>query len=260
MLMRELRLLPAVILATGALLTLKVVGFATGEPFQAGPKMAQAQESMNAPPIPLSLDEALKMPGRVDKDGDPLFTASAPAKKEEPKKEEEPKAPVAPPPKVLEAPPPQLSPAERALIERLQERRKDSDVRLKELEDRELLLKAAEKRIDQKAQELKDLEAKINAAVQKRDEDEVKRMRGVVSMYETMRPKDAARIFDDLDLPVLLDVAVMMKPAKLADVLAQMKAETAKRLTVELARNPNKPQAQASAPSELPKIEGRPVR
>jgi flagellar motility protein MotE (MotC chaperone) len=84
-------------------------------------------------------------------------------------------------------------------------------------------------------------------------------MRGVVSMYETMRPKDAARIFDDLDLSVLMEVANLMKPAKLADVLAQMKPEPAKRLTMELARNPNKPLV-AQAPSELPKIEGRPVR
>ena len=238
-----MRLIPAVIIATGSLLFLKVVGLSTGEPFKPGPREARAQAEASVLPSDDELDLA------------PLTTSSAPAKKDEKKKDQ-----VAEAPKVVEpAPPPTVSPTERAILERLQERRREIESRLKDLEMRENLIKAAEKRLEGRASELKELEAKINSTVQNRDEEEAKRMRGVVSMYETMRAKDAARIFDELDLTTLMTVATAMKPAKLADVIAQMTPATAKRLTTELARKPNNDVA-ANASGDLPKIEGKPVR
>ncbi len=242
-----MRLIPAVIIATGSLLFLKVVGFSTGEPFKPGPREARAQA------------ESSVLPSDDDLDLAPLTTSSAPAKKDE-KKDEKKKDAVAEAPKVVEPPPPPtISPTERAILERLQERRKEIESRLKDLEMRESLIKAAEKRLEGRAAELKELEAKINTTVQTRDEEEAKRMRGVVSMYETMRAKDAARIFDELDLTTLMTVATSMKPAKLADVIAQMTPATAKRLTTELARKPNNDVA-SNASGDLPKIEGKPVR
>ncbi len=37
---------------------------------------------------------------------------------------------------------------------------------------------------------------------------------GLVKVYETMKPRDAAAIFNDMDLPVLLQVLDRMKEAK----------------------------------------------
>ncbi len=51
-----------------------------------------------------------------------------------------------------------------------------------------------------------------------------------------MKPKDAAEIFDNLELPVLVDVTGRMKEAKLAPVLAAMTPERARILTVKLAQ------------------------
>ena len=80
-------------------------------------------------------------------------------------------------------------------------------------------------------------------------------------MYETMKPKDAARIFDRLSLPILLKVVRQMKPRKMADILAKMSPEAAERLTVAIASNtssapePVQPvAAQAPAQEMLPKI------
>jgi flagellar motility protein MotE (MotC chaperone) len=73
-------------------------------------------------------------------------------------------------------------------------------------------------------------------------------------MYENMKAKDAARIFDRLDLKVLVDVATKINPRRMSDILAQMSAESAERLTVELAGRKDK-----AAPAELPKIEGHPT-
>jgi flagellar motility protein MotE (MotC chaperone) len=73
-------------------------------------------------------------------------------------------------------------------------------------------------------------------------------------MYENMKAKDAARIFDRLDMRVLVEVANKINPRRMADILSQMSAEAAERLTIELAsRAKDKPAA------ELPKISGRPT-
>ncbi len=62
-------------------------------------------------------------------------------------------------------------------------------------------------------------------------------------MYENMKAKDAARIFERLDMKILVEVATQIKPAKMSEILAQMTPEAAERLTVELARRADgKPQ------------------
>jgi len=148
------------------------------------------------------------------------------------------------------------SPAERALLGRLQDRRETLDNRNKELDMRESLIKAAEKRLEAKVGELKDVETRIKTATDSRDKEEKERLKGLVAMYENMKPKDAARIFDRLDLKVLVDLSTAMKPITMSAVLAQMSPEAAERLTVELATRANAPKPQNAG--DLPKIEGQP--
>ncbi len=145
------------------------------------------------------------------------------------------------------------SPAERAILERLQERRAELDARAREIEVQEGLLRAAEKRLEGRLAELKDVEARINATLNQRDENEATRFKNVVTMYETMRAKDAAKVFDRLDLKILVEVATKINPRRMADILAQMSPEAAERLTIELAQRPK----DRLQPAELPKIEGR---
>jgi flagellar motility protein MotE (MotC chaperone) len=146
------------------------------------------------------------------------------------------------------------SAAEIAILERLQERRSELDARAKELEMRESLLQAAEKRLEARVNELKDLEARVSDMVQQRDDGETTRFKNVVTMYENMKAKDAAKIFDRLDLKILVEVATKINPRRMSDILAQMAPETAERLTVELAAR----SAAKDKSAELPKIEGKP--
>jgi flagellar motility protein MotE (MotC chaperone) len=264
--MREFRLIPVVLFATVSLLTLKIGGLvasggytlATPRPAQANDvrvrasegKRSWAQEALGYPDLTGSVDK----PAAADQDGNA-------AGKGDPAK---PAAAAEPPP----APKPEgapvsidnarvLSPAERAVLERLQERRQELDQRARELDIREGLLTAAEKRIEARVMELKDVEARINASVAKKDEAEVARFKGIVTMYENMKAKEAARIFDRLDIKILLEVASQINPRRMSDILAQMTPEAAERLTVELATRSN--QSEKAPPlSELPKIEGRP--
>ena len=149
------------------------------------------------------------------------------------------------------------SPGERAILGRLQDRRQELDDRNRELDMRESLLKAAEKRLDAKVNELKDIEARIKVASNARDEAEVQRFKGIVSMYENMKPKDAARIFDRLDMRILAEVATSIKSRTMSEILAQMSPDSAEKLTVELANRANA-QAKPASAGELPKIDGRP--
>ena len=107
------------------------------------------------------------------------------------------------------------SAAERALLERLQERRQELDARARALDLRESMLKAAEKKLETQVSAEKTEVAKGVAGAspaQRKDEAENARFKSVVTMYETMKPKDAAKIFDRLDIRVLLEVASAIKP------------------------------------------------
>ena len=147
------------------------------------------------------------------------------------------------------------SAGERAVLGRLQERSKELDTRGRELEMRESLLKVTEKRLDAKVAELKQVEARVNVAMGVRDKAEAQRFNSIVSMYENMKSKDAARILERLDMKILVEVVTHIKPAKMSEILAQMTPETAERLTVELARSAD---VKSQNPDQLPKIEAKP--
>jgi flagellar motility protein MotE (MotC chaperone) len=77
-------------------------------------------------------------------------------------------------------------------------------------------------------------------------------------MYENMKPRDAARIFDRLEVGVLIEMASLINPRSMSEILAQMSAERAEQLTVELA---NRAQSTPkSGTGGLQKIEGRPAQ
>mgnify|MGYP003641045095 CR=1 FL=1 len=136
-----------------------------------------------------------------------------------------------------------MSQAEIAVLGSLTARREELDERAKTFEMREQLLSAAEKRVEARIEELKALEARINAQIGAADKATEERLMGVVQMYETMKPKDASRIFERLDMGVLIDVAKRMSPRKLSAVLAVMDPVAAQDLTVELASGDRLPES-----------------
>ncbi|QDG76821.1 MotE family protein [Labrenzia sp. PHM005] len=152
------------------------------------------------------------------------------------------------------------SAAERAVLESLGKRRQNLQKQEGQLDLREKLLQATEERIEQRVEELKQLEARINSAVEQKKKQEENEIAGLVTMYENMKPKDAARIFDRLSLPILMKVVRQMKPRKMSAILAKMSPDAAEQLTVAIASQsseqpePVQEQAQAPASAVLPKI------
>ena len=134
-----------------------------------------------------------------------------------------------------------LSKSEIAVLESLSKRREELARRAKALDMREQLVSAAEKRLKDRVDELKQIQADIDKTIDKKDKQSEERLSSVVKMYESMKPKDAARIFERLDMGVLLDVVKRMSPRKMASVLSQMDPVAAQELTVELATGENLP-------------------
>lgn len=148
---------------------------------------------------------------------------------------------------------------EQALLERLAARRTELDTYEQELAMRASLVEAAEKRIEERQQTLEAIEAQIATLVEQRKEMEEGQFAGIVAMYETMKPKDAANIFNALDIEVLLRVAKMMSPRKMAPILAEMDTMRAQELTVRMASASTDPLDQM-APEDLaalPQIVGQ---
>ncbi len=129
-----------------------------------------------------------------------------------------------------------LTDEELGLLQSLSQRREELEQRAREVDEREVLLKAAEQRIEQKIRELEGLQESIEALLVEHDEQTEAQMKSLVKIYESMKPKQAARIFEELDMEVLLEVVERMKERKSAPILAQMNPQRAKAVTLELAQ------------------------
>ena len=141
-----------------------------------------------------------------------------------------------------------ISPSELELLQKLSERRADLDKRAAELSQREVLLQAAEKRIDDKIARLQSLEKDIGGIVDKQSEEGEARTKSLVKIYETMKPHDAARIFEQLDTAVLLSVLEHMKERNAAPILAALDPIKARAVTLALAeRKDKRPKAEGGS-------------
>ena len=148
---------------------------------------------------------------------------------------------------------------EQNLLERLSSRRAELEQFEQDLAMRASIVDAAEKRIEERTATLAALEAQIATLVDRRQELETGQFAGIVAMYETMKPKDAANIFNNLDMDVLLRVAKTMSPRKMAPILADMQASRAQELTVKMAALAEQPAAQMTSAdlAALPQIVGQ---
>lgn len=132
--------------------------------------------------------------------------------------------------------PPPMTDGEKAILLDLRERRRELDAREAALASRESMLAAAEQKIAARVGELQELQKKLETLDASHRQQEDTAWQGLVKVYETMKPRDAAVIFNDLGMPVLLAVVDRMKEAKAAAILAAMSPDKARDLTTQLAQ------------------------
>jgi flagellar motility protein MotE (MotC chaperone) len=244
---RDIRVIPVVLIAIFGLAVLKVAGLVIdgGYVFDYQPRKTQpswAQESFNFP------------------GGNRIDPADVTGSVHE--KEEAPKPVVAAPevakPDGIVVYPEQgqsVSPSERAILERLQARRQELEARAREIDIRESLLKSAEKRVESRVAEMKAVEARVTTATTQKSEADAARFKGIITMYEGMKPKDAAKVFDRLEMPVLFEIASQIAPRKMSDILGLMSPDVAEKLTIEMTRRAGTDKSAST--DDLPKIEGK---
>lgn len=153
------------------------------------------------------------------------------------------------------------SAAEVEMLQSLSKRRDELDKREQQIGAREALLKAAGVEVDRKIAELNKIRGQLEDLLGKQKVAEDERINSLVKIYEGMKPKDAANIFNTLDMEVLLPVIGKMKEAKASPVLAAMDADKARQVTIKLAEQRKLPSlpddakkkpASPSAPPPLP--------
>ena len=118
------------------------------------------------------------------------------------------------------------------ILKRLQQRREKLDQWEETLKVKDNVLRVTQTKIDQKLTELRDLKQEVEKLLAEYSEKDDAKIRSLVKIYESMKPKDAAEIFENLDMEILLMVIDKMKEAKSALILAKMSPEKSKQLTV----------------------------
>lgn len=160
-------------------------------------------------------------------------------------------------------PPPTFSRAftasELEVLQSLSKRRDELEKRERRIADREALLNAAEQEVDQKITELNKLKGEIEGLLGKQQQMEDARINSLVKIYEAMKPKEAAVIFNTLNIDVLLSVISRMSERKSSPVLAAMDPDKARIVTIRLAEQrklpslPVEDKPDAAAPADTSK-------
>lgn len=127
-----------------------------------------------------------------------------------------------------------FSSAELDVLQSLAKRRDDLDKREQQIGQREALLKAAEGEVDRKITELNKIKGELEALLNKQQAAQDNRIGSLVKIYEGMKPKEAARIFDTLDMEILVSVIGKMSERKSSPILANMDPDKARLVTIEL--------------------------
>jgi len=186
----------------------------------------------------IQVSEAIAQPAEEDakpaaKDGQPAAGEKTAEQAVPAALKDEPQGQIS---KLITNDPTLLTPAEIDLLQQLAERRQVLESREQEFEIRTGLFAAAETRIDKKVEELKVLRETISGLIKTFDAQQDAKLLSLVKIYENMKPKEAAKIFEALEMDTLLEVAERMKERKLAPIMAKMDPEKARDMTVELSR------------------------
>lgn len=237
--MRRIRLLPALIFFGALLLTLKLGNIMHG--------MAEMQAEMSIQTAQAQAQDAGQNAAQEPPAQEPQQEASRP----DPAMQAPELVPsdipgdATPLPTTDDQPilrdPERLTRSEIRLLQELGQRRRELDNRERELNQRETLLKAAEQKLVSQQGELEEIRTEIKGLLRQVDEEEKDRLANLVRIYEGMKPRDAATIFNELEMPVLLGVVERMNPRRLSPVVAAMSPDRARLLTRELAERQDVP-------------------
>jgi flagellar motility protein MotE (MotC chaperone) len=219
----QVRLLPSLMVCAGALLALKLIGIGIGvDAFLSGVQPAYAQADAEPDHGGDEAAAAHESDGETAEHGTAEAESAAVA-------EVDPSARLTP--EQFDRP----SSSEQDVLRALSQRRKELDMRERDIQMQGRLLEASERRVQARIVELKEIEGRIETLFGVQEEAQEEQLMSLVTMYSNMKPKDAARILGQLDMDVLIQVVRRMSERKMSPILAAMDPVAAQELTVELA-------------------------
>lgn len=121
------------------------------------------------------------------------------------------------------------------LLKNLSKRREEITKNEKDLSVKTKMLEAAELKVNNKIAELEKLKSEITDLLAQYNDKENMKIQSLVKIYENMKPKDAAKIFEALDMSILLRVINSMKESKVAPILSYINPIRAKEISTEFA-------------------------
>lgn len=128
-----------------------------------------------------------------------------------------------------------MSPSELQVLQSLGTRRTQLDAREKQIASQEALIQAADAKLDGRIKQMEALKAQIQGLLDQASKGADEDTARMIKVYESMKPKDAARVLETMRDDVRLPIVAKMKERNLAAILAQMTPAGAKELTEKLA-------------------------
>ncbi len=155
--------------------------------------------------------------------------AAKEGEKSEKAKDEKLKAAVATDSKEAEGPRPVVH------LMRLEERARELDAREKELDKAEAELQKEKVLISEKLKELEQQRQNISKLLSDKVQIDEQKIESLVQVYTSMKPITAAKVFDNMDEDLAIEIITRMKKKNAADILNLVKPEKAQILSEKFA-------------------------
>ncbi|CAO5681943.1 MAG: hypothetical protein NEHIOOID_01359 [Holosporales bacterium] len=126
------------------------------------------------------------------------------------------------------------SPKEVLVFKSLGLRRQELDKREKSLHQKEMEIGLLDKKIKEKVTALQEIEKKVKEQLSILDKTEIEKAEKLAKLYSTMKPKDAASIFEGLDLAIVIAIASKMSEKKLSAIFALLSPDKARQITTKI--------------------------
>ncbi len=104
------------------------------------------------------------------------------------------------------------------------------------IELREAVVQSVETRVREQVAKIETLKGELERLLGQVSADQQARIAQLIKVYEAMKAKNAAAIFDPMALELLLPIVRGMRETKVAAIVADMDPAKARALTAELAR------------------------
>ncbi len=119
----------------------------------------------------------------------------------------------------------------------LSQKSKDLNEQQQNLDLKEAVLTAIENKISQKIQQIASQQQEMQKVMSLYDQKENAEIKSLANIYSNMKPRDAAGIFNELDMPLLIKIVNSMKERSVAQIIALMNHAKVKDLSIQLSKS-----------------------